>query len=257
MSAGKLTRAIKRRHGAGGFGIEILHPGAATRGGDSGLGALGRIDHAHVTQGTVVRMHPHRDDEILTYVRRGRVRHEDSEGHVEEISPLRLMMMNAGHTFQHQETVIEGPLEGLQIFLRPHAPDLEPQVQFHEFGEVCSAGGWRLIAGPREAPLLVRSGAWVHDLGLAEGAAVPVPPVPEGVDGARLLYLFSGRVQVGDVTLEPGESLILGPGAATVTAATQSDVVLFTTDLVAPVFRGGMFSGNLAHGDPAPRRPGA
>lgn len=251
MNAVKLTRAMKRRHGAGGFGIEILHPGLTLQNGDSGLGALGRVDHAHITEGTVVRMHPHRDEEILTYLRRGRVRHEDTVGHVEEISSRRLMMMNAGHTFQHQETVVEGPLEGLQIFLRPHAADLEPQVQFHDFGEVRSPGAWRLLARPRNAPLEVRAEAWVHDLFLTEGSDVPVPPIPDGMDGARLLYLFEGQARVGDVTLAKGESLILNPGPATVSATQDSDLVLFTTDLAAPVFRGGMFSGNIMQANAA------
>ena len=93
-------------------------------------------------------MHPHRDDEILTYLRRGRVRHRDSVGHVEEISPTRLMLMNAGHRFEHEEEVLEGPLEALQIFLRPRAADLEPLVQFHDFGAALSEGAWRLVAGP-------------------------------------------------------------------------------------------------------------
>jgi redox-sensitive bicupin YhaK (pirin superfamily) len=216
---------MKRRHSAGGFGIEILHLGLALQDGDSGLGALGRIDHARVAEGTVVGMHPHRDDEILTYLRRGRVRHEDSVGHVEEISPRRLMMMNAGHSFQHQETVLEGPLEGLQIFLRPHAAGLEPQVQFHSFGEVRSPDDWRLIAGPRDAPLEVRAEAWVHDLFLTEGHDVPVLQLPDGMDGARLLYLFEGQARVADVTLNAGESLILDSGHATV-IATQDWLII-------------------------------
>lgn len=245
MNATKLTRSMKRRHGTGGFGIEILHPGMALQGDDSGLGALGRLDHARVTEGTVIKMHPHRDDEILTYLRRGRVRHEDSVSHVEEISSSRLMMMNAGHSFQHQETVIEGPLEGLQIFLRPRAADLEPRVQFHDLGEVRGHGTWRLIAGPRDAPLEIRAEAWVHDLFLAEDREVPALPVPDGINGARLLYLFEGQVRVGDVTLDAGESLILDRSSATVLATKDSDLVLFTADLSAPVFRGGMFSGNI------------
>jgi redox-sensitive bicupin YhaK (pirin superfamily) len=67
----KLDRTMKRGHRADEFGIEILYPGAVLNEGDSGIGAIGRIDHARVTPGTVIRMHPHKDDEILTYLRRG------------------------------------------------------------------------------------------------------------------------------------------------------------------------------------------
>ena len=143
-----LSRALKKRHGSGGFGIEILYPGLAEPGDDGGLGAIGRIDHAQVTAGTVIKMHPHRDDEILTYLRHGTVRHRDSVGHLEEISPTHLMLMNAGHRFEHEEEVLEGPLEALQIFLRPRAVDLDPLVQFHDFGAALSEGAWRLLAAP-------------------------------------------------------------------------------------------------------------
>ena len=182
IAATKLGREMKRRHQAGEFGIEILHPGLADNAGDSGIGALGRIDHARVGEGTVVRMHPHKDDEILTYLRGGRVRHQDTEGHLEEISATRLMMMNAGRSFQHEETVIDGPLTGLQIFLRPHAPDLDPMVQFHDFGTAHSVNEWRLIAGPRDAPLTVRGEVQAHfspsrrrDAHWCMGSHAPIP----------------------------------------------------------------------------------
>jgi hypothetical protein len=42
---------MKRRHGAGGFGIEILSPGHARGDLDSALSVSGRIDRARVTQG--------------------------------------------------------------------------------------------------------------------------------------------------------------------------------------------------------------
>src|SRR5690554_6725929 len=86
----KFDRSSKKHHGRGGFQIEILFPGlAAGSREDSGIGTIGRIDHARVQPGTLIPMHPHRDDEILTYLRSGRVRHSDTVGKAEEISPAR------------------------------------------------------------------------------------------------------------------------------------------------------------------------
>ena len=87
---------------ARGFAVEIIRPGLSFGGGDSGLGAIGRIDRATVAPRHVIGMHPHRDDEILTYVRAGRMLHRDTVGNEEEITATRLMMMGAGHTFQHE-----------------------------------------------------------------------------------------------------------------------------------------------------------
>ncbi len=143
--------------------------------------------------------------------------------------------------------MLKGPLEALQIFLRPRAADLEPLVQFHDFGAALSEGAWRLVAAPEGAPLTVRGAAWVQDRHFAAGEADSLPPPP--VAGAvRLLYLFAGRTWVGDTTLEAGESLLLGAGDPRVEAEAASDLVLFTTDPGAEVLRGGMFSGNTRKG---------
>lgn len=110
--------------------------------------------------GTLIPMHPHRDDEILSYLRSGQVSHLDSEGHTGVISNQHLMVMNAGANFYHEKRVLEegGVLTGLQIFIRPETAGLKPQVQFHELQELYSINQWRKIAGKGEDyPLQIRS----------------------------------------------------------------------------------------------------
>jgi len=94
-------------------------------------------------------MHPHKNDEILTYLRSGKVKHLDSEGYTGLISNQKLIMMNAGSTYYQEEKVLEegGVLEGLQIFIRPETASLPPQVQFYELPEIYSTNRWRKIAG--------------------------------------------------------------------------------------------------------------
>lgn len=50
--------------------------------------------------------HAHRDDEILSYMRSGKMIHSDTVGHLEELTNTR-MMINAGYTFQHEERMAE------------------------------------------------------------------------------------------------------------------------------------------------------
>ena len=147
----KIDNSQKLGRKNGGFGIEILFPGnALSTSTDTGIGTIGRIDQATVQPGTLIPMHPHRDDEILTYLRSGRVNHKDSEGHTDLISSQRLMLMNAGATFYHEEQVLPDSdvLRGLQIFMRPETSGLKPPgVQFHDLEEVYSLNQWRAIAG--------------------------------------------------------------------------------------------------------------
>ncbi|WP_245238966.1 hypothetical protein [Methylobacterium platani] len=132
----------------------------------------------------------------------------------------------------------------LQIFLRPRVPDLEPKVQFHDFGDAISCGAWRLLAAPEGAPLEVRAQAWVADAHVPAGAALSLPPLP-ATGAVRLLHVFGGEVAVGDLALRGGETAYLSEDGGSTEARSDSDLVLFATEPGAPVFRGGMFSGNV------------
>lgn len=232
----------------GGFGIEILFPGKAIGSDDSGIGTIGRIDQATVTPGTLVPMHPHQDDEILTYLRSGVVEHKDTEGNTEVITNKRLMMMNAGAQFQHEELVLPdgGMLTALQIFIRSETGGLKPQVQFHEFPDVISLNDWRAIAGKgNDFPLQIRSNTWIYDMKLEQGLQRSLP-VLLLKNATCLLYVFDGALAVNETTIiQKGESLVFKNEEILLKAIADCNIVLFVTDLNAPVFKEGMYSGNI------------
>jgi hypothetical protein len=241
-----IPRDRKQAHGSAGFRIEILYPGHFTGGSDSGIGTLGRIDDARVAPGHIVKMHPHRDDEILTYLRSGMLEHRDTVGVPEAVTSTRLMLMNAGAEFQHEERVVAegGPLRALQIFLRPESPGLEPRVQFHDFGTATTDGEWRLIAGPKgDAPLEVRSRAWVEDARFNAGTEYQLSE-PYSTGLTRMLYVFGGSIELDGRRLAAGDAAILSGEDASFSVEERAELVLFSTDEAAPVFKGGMFSGN-------------
>ncbi|HZH64127.1 MAG TPA: pirin family protein [Flavisolibacter sp.] len=237
---------LSKQHG--GFGIEILYPGTFNpKANDTGIGTIGRIDQAKVMPGTLIPMHPHRDDEILTYLRSGMVKHLDSEGITEIISGSKLMMMNAGARFYHEELVLEegGVLEGLQIFIRPGQHALQPQVQFYDLPEKYSTNKWRKIAGNEDGyPLEIRSDTQIQDIRLEKGSKETLPITP-GENQSILLYVFDGKIQVNDeLILEKGESVLIENSSPAFKAIETSDVVLFITNKGATYFERGMYSGN-------------
>jgi quercetin 2,3-dioxygenase len=125
----------------GKFIIRMISPGKKL--GDPkdpfGLGPLGRMDHSTLDPGMVIPMHPHMNDEILSYMRKGQMMHRDSHGHIELLYGHYMMMMNAGKVFYHEETCMDDAdekVEMLQIFFRPEEDDLESKVQFHNFEKV-------------------------------------------------------------------------------------------------------------------------
>ncbi|CAN7568485.1 pirin family protein [Phyllobacterium sp. LjRoot231] len=230
----------------GPFQLRRIRPGISLgQRDDAGFGGLGLIDHARLQPGLVVKMHEHRNDEIISYMRSGRMQHTDSAGRSEVISPDRLMVMNAGRGFSHEEEVAGGDqIEMLQIFVRPEAANMEPGVQFIDLDEATRNNQWRLLTGPvgSAAPSFVRQAIYLYDTHLSAGESIDLPTVP-GFD--RWLYVFRGAVSVGDKHAETHTALTISADQTTieVTASQEADLVLFLVDRQAPFSRAGTMSG--------------
>ncbi len=242
-----MIQQIKRGDFRGNGPIKILYPGLVVGFSDSGLGSIGRIDHATFRGRHHIAMHPHVNDEILSYFRSGKVEHRDSEGFREIISGKRLMLMKAGKRFQHEED-IDGqaePHEGLQIFIRPGTKDLKPEVIFHELDEFYSDNQWRLLASPyKDTAFQFSSQTWLYDARLTPGKALSLPLMP-AMGLTLLLYVFKGETSVnGQLQLHSNEGLIVKDEEITIDTTSGAELVLFITDENAPIFKDGMYSGN-------------
>jgi redox-sensitive bicupin YhaK (pirin superfamily) len=232
-----------RAHGP--FQLRRIRPGA-TLGvtNDPGFGGLGTIDHAKLQPGVVVRMHEHRNDEIISYMRKGRMRHTDSAGRSEVVSSDRLMVMNAGAGFSHEEEVLAGEqIEMLQIFVRPEMADMKPDVQFFDLDETERDGRWRLLTGPEgsEAPTFVRQAVYLYDTHLEAGQSIELP-TRNGFDA--WLYAFEGSASIDGATIGKHTAVIVGDKKTpvVVTATTPSDLVVFLVDRNARFSRQGTMS---------------
>ena len=233
----------KRSYGSDLFHIEILYPGEALGLNDTGFYTIGRLDHANFKPPGIVLMHPHRDDEILSYMRSGKQEHKDSTGVRKDLDASTLMMMNAGRGVQHEESA-EKAVEMLQIFMRPSDNGLEPLVQFHHFENIYSENEWRLIAGNIEAsPLKLRVNTLIYDTRLDKGKTLQAPGTGEEKI-IQFLYCFNGSVSLGVDTLKKGDSAIFQNEPVEFKALSQCDLVLFQIEAAAKYSQSGMYSGN-------------
>ena len=227
--------------------IQILYPGLSINEADSGYATFGRIDQAKFSPGALIAMHPHVNDDILTYLRSGKVEHKDSEGNKEFIEPTRLMLMKAGKSFFHEELVLEegGTLEALQIFMRPKEKDSKPEVIFSELDNAYSLNQWRLIASPTEdSKLQFSSDTWFYDMKLTDTSVFNLPPLP-AKDDTMLFYVFSGEVEISNgMTVSRGESILMKNESFTFTTQQGAELVVFITNENAIFYDQGMYSGN-------------
>jgi len=243
-----ISKSDKRRKlSRGPFTSRFLPLGKTVKDSDDhGVAQIGRLEHATLEGGALVPMHLHRNEEILSYIRKGTMHHKDSDRNDIGIHNKHLMLMNAGSGIHHEEGVREGDetVEMLQIFIRPKADGLKPKVQFYEPEEINSLNEWRLLAGPDRsgAPLLFRSEVLFYDLHLESGNTIQSPSL-DGLTG--FMYLFSGSVTMegdGGETVKEGDSIIIKGEQLTLSSNEDSDIVFFILDEKAPYSRNGLYT---------------
>lgn len=240
-----MLKKIDNSKKTGNSHISILYPGLDLSDNDTGYHSIGRIDHANIHSGAVIKMHPHVNDDILSYFRKGKVKHTDSEGFEEFIIPTRLMLMKAGKLFYHEEAILEDN-EGLQIFIRPGEKDIKPEVIFEELTEMYTENNWRLIASPdkEKTKLQLSSQTWIYDTEITAGNTMQLPESP-ALGFGYLLYVYQGSIVVNEsISLSKGESLFIADENIGFKTENEANLVLFVTDTNAPYYDGGMYSGN-------------
>lgn len=228
----------------GPFRIRRIRPGEILgHDADSAFGPLSVIDHANLDVGTLVSMHEHINDEILSYLWRGTMVHQDSSGYKVALSPKKLMMMNAGRGFWHEESTPETPVEALQIFIRPQEANLAAGVQFFDRPAPISTDQWHLIGGPEttNAPLKIRQQVRVFDARLASGQELSIPTCD---NLTHWIYVMEGAVRVGSEYLVKGEAATdLDALLPCIHAESDASLVLFLVDRTARATRDGTISG--------------
>lgn len=208
---------------------------------DTAFGPLAIIDHAVMKKGLTIKMHQHINDEILSYIGSGVMHHRDSAGFEAPIARGKLMLMNAGAGFWHEEKVKENEVEMLQIFVRPNETDLSPEIQFHD--KPVDNKDWYVMVGPEgsEAPLYVRQQVYILDAHPKAGEVVDVPSY-SGL--TPFLYVMNGEITMEHLTIGKQEAVTdpVNPLPSFV-ANEDTTLVLFFVEMTATMSMGGTISG--------------
>ena len=133
--------------------------------------------------------HPHRGFETVTYMLDGRMRHEDSFGHVGEIGPGGVQWMTAARGIVHSEMPLqaEGRMRGFQLWINLPSREKMKPAAYREIppGEIPTAvlaggGDARVIAGTLRQGTVEVSGPMS---GTLDGSSVLRPSIAAGRDG--------------------------------------------------------------------------
>lgn len=237
LKAGRTTTIFDM----GGFIVHVNMPGRLMPGSsDHGLGPLASVIESILHPGRLIKLHEHRNDEIISWVPDGVMRHNDKTVGELVTDADHLMVMNAGRTFWHsEETLASDPhLRMLQIFVRPHTVDLEPNIQ-HGSIAAASANTWRHLFGPEgtSAPFFVRNDVDFFDIRIAAGTTVALP---ERAGWDAYFYVFTGEVSAeGETFVEGEQGLLEGGGPLEVHATEATTMVAFLVNMKATITREG------------------
>ena len=98
------------------------------------FGALRVINDDIISAGTGFATHPHRDMEIITYVRQGAITHRDSENNQGRTAAGDVQVMSAGSGDFHSEHNLEKETTRLfQIWIVPNQLNVKPRWEAREF----------------------------------------------------------------------------------------------------------------------------
>lgn len=172
--------------------------------------------------------HPHRDMEIITYVREGAISHKDSLGNSGRTAAGDVQVMSAGTGITHAEYNVEDEETRLfQIWILPDQRGDQPSWGTRPFPRDDRAGTFITLASGMEGDteaLPIRANARVAGASVKAGESITYR-----TDADRHLYLVpaTGKVRIGDVEANARDGLaITGLDEFTVTAVEDSELVL-------------------------------
>ena len=170
--------------------------------------------------------HPHRDMEIITYVRTGAISHQDSMGNKGRTGACDVQVMSAGSGVVHAEYNLEDEETTLfQIWVETDRTGIKPDWGMMPFPREARDGSFQVLASgdAEDGALTISADAKVLGATLAAGKSVSYD-----ADPARHLYLVpSARIRINGVEANARDGVaITGEENITIEADADAELVL-------------------------------
>jgi redox-sensitive bicupin YhaK (pirin superfamily) len=193
--------------GGGDLGwLKALHHfyvGARSNPAHEAIGNLYVWNDDELAPGTGFPLHPHRDVEIITYVREGYITHRDSLGNTGRTEAGDVQVMSAGTGIEHEEVTAPAQrTKVFQIWIHPRERGGKPRWETKPFPKKGRTGRFVVLASgfAEDADaLLIRADARVLGATLSAGQCLFYRMKP-----GRKAYMVatSGQITLNDIVLE-------------------------------------------------------
>ena len=188
------------------------------------FGALRVINDDIIKAGAGFDIHPHRDMEIITYVRSGAITHRDSRGNVGRTEAGDVQVMSAGTGIYHSEFNLESEDTSLyQIWIEPNKTGVEPRWDARQFPRGENKDELSLlVSGDGRAPLQIHQDATIHAGRISAGHQIQ-----HSIRHQAYLLVSKGKLSLDGHTLEKGDGAeIRDYKTITLAAETEAEVLV-------------------------------
>lgn len=176
-------------------------------------------------------MHPHRDMEIITYIRKGAISHEDNLGNRGRTVAGDVQVMSAGTGIYHAEYNREDEdTELFQIWVEPNQQGLPPRWETKSFPAAGKTSAFAALASGRpghENALTIFQDATFFGVTLGAGQSVT-----HALEPGRRAYLVAVRAPVAiNGESAPARAGVAVTGETTIEIVAQGETEVVLLDL--------------------------
>ena len=168
------------------------------------FGVLRVINDDVIKAGAGFDTHPHRNMEIITYVRQGAITHRDSNGNVGRTVAGDVQVMSAGTGVFHSEFNLESEDTNIfQIWIEPDQLDVKPRWDSYKFPKEPTADSLMLlVSGDGDAPLSIHQDALIYAGYLIEGTELTHP-----IKHQAYVLVSEGSLELEERLMNKGDGL--------------------------------------------------
>lgn len=192
-----------------------------------GFGKLRVINDDIVKSGYGFPMHPHRDMEIITYIRQGAITHEDTMGNRHKLKAGEVQIMSAGtgvlhseYNFEQEDTIL------YQIWIKPNQKSIEPSWDNYEFDQKDLKNQLTLyVSGDGTAPLTMHQDAFIYGGLLDKGTELT-----HKIKHQAYILVADGTIQIKDSIANKGDAFEI-TDHTTIDIIAQQDAEILLIDV--------------------------
>jgi len=179
--------------------------------------------------------HPHRDMEIITYVRKGAITHRDSVGNEGRTAAGDVQVMSAGTGIQHSEFNLEDETTKLfQIWIIPREAGGTPRWDARQFPKQTRNGQLEILASGyadeiAAGALEIRADARLSGATLQSGQTLTHQLAD---DASGYLVVSTGGLTIGGVTLHERDAATIEAGSLVTIEATEASEFLIAETVI-------------------------